>query len=499
MKKIHYILLAIFFSTIYFSAIAQKTLNEKEMKMVDKKVDSIMMLYLQYANFTSENEINKLSEEYTEGFFSLFTSKNTEIVNDLDLEKSTPKRISVEKYVNYVKAWYPTGLSITLPTQKKINPRFVDGKFQYTVEASKTLTGYFKNEAYQNYKDNLLFTVIFNNDMSSCKIQTIDVKGGRDTCSFYRKQAGNYIEKKSYKLAKDAYSKVLTLCPSDQEAITGQKRCDSLIESAKKPFYLIIRGIPGYSIFNVKDYNSGAKLTSKAGLSYGGGIGVELGVVKSQKSMLSVGIGFDLVFYKTTVTPSIQNGEVQNMPPDIDGDTYTLIYDKLQIEETDKLTYFQVPIYVKYTLFISPVFSLYGKLGGSIGLNISKQFSSTYSGEYKGKYDKYGGIILSGNELSAYGFGTYNNLTASGTNEYVNPLNISAFGGIGFNVTLSKLIELFLGFEYAYGFTNIAKIGNENYSVSHGRDNMSSVYGMSKVSFQDISAEVGIKIKLFKY
>jgi hypothetical protein len=104
-------------------------------------------------------------------------------------------------------------------------------------------------------------------------------------------------------------------------------------------------------------------------------------------------------------------------------------------------------------------------------------------------------VILYG--LPAYNFGTYDE-TIDATNSQINMLNISAFGGLGLTMTLSKSLDLFVGVEYTRGFSDIGKGDQEN-RITMGKGEINSLFGSSKVTTQAIGIELGLKLKIFKY
>jgi hypothetical protein len=495
MKNIFYIFAVSLLLMLGFSLNAQKTFNEKELKAIDRKVDSIMALYIQYSTFSSESDLNSLSDEYIEGFEELFPSKNTEIVNDLDFEKKTPKKITVDQYIKFVKEWYPVGLITEIKNLQKTTRHYADQKNLYSVKITKEVKGLFKNQATHKYRGDQLFTIEFDDQLASFKIQSIDEAHGSDSCNIFRKEADDLLNKKAYKLARDKYEKARKYCPSDPLVIAGIEKCTVILEN-QKPVFLLIHLSPGLATLNVTGNENGTTASTKSGFSYIAGVGVEAAVMKGKTGMLSIGITLDYASYNSTSTIDSIGGE--KSLTDIDNDLYSLLYNIYPLQEENSLGYLQVPLYLKYSMLLSKKLSLYGKVGASFGINISKNTTTTGNGEFKGRYDKYNGIILYGNELEAYGFGIYT-LNDKGTNNFVNSLNISAFAGIGLSFSLSKTTDLFFGADYNYGFSNIAKAGGDTYSVTEGRNDMNSIFGMSKASINMLNLQVGVNLQLFKY
>jgi hypothetical protein len=275
-----------------------------------------------------------------------------------------------------------------------------------------------------------------------------------------------------------------------------RKESDDLLN--QKPVFLLLHFSPGLATMNVTGNQQGTSVSTKSGLSYTGGVGAEAALLKRKTGMLSIGISIDYASFKSISSIDNINGINPDSLADIDNDNYLLHYDINALRETDNLSYLQFPLYLKYSLLLSEAISLYGKVGASLGVNISKKYTTTGNGDFKGEYGKYNGIILYGNELEAYGFGNYD-LAVKGTNNFVNPLNISAFAGIGINFSISKVTDLFLGADFNYGVSNIAKPGGTDYSITKGRNTINSIYGMSKANINMLNLQIGINLKIFQY
>jgi hypothetical protein len=493
------ILVTWFFLVVFpYMVSAQKTFTVNELKTIDQTVDSIMNLYSQYSLFSSDMET--LSDEYIEGFRDLFISPSAEIVNDLDadIKKKTPAKISVNTYIEYIRKWYSKGVGVNVTVLQKIAPRFVNQKYLLSIRASKELVGFYKNQQPWKYKGEQYLTIAFDEKLTEFKIQAIDLKGGTDTCEKWRNIAKTYFGKKDCKQAKTAYNKLLDLCPSDIDAITAKIKCDSCIEANKKPVFLVLHVLPGFSGINLKSGSELESFSSKSDFNFEAGIGVEVGLVKGIKGLLSAGLLFDIATYNSTMNLGRTDYTIPDLF-DYDNDKYNLICNIHSLEEMDNLMYFQIPLYIKYEYGFSPFLSLYGKLGGKAGFNLSKKYTSNGIGEYKGQYpDKFGGVILYGNDLPPeYGFGTYN-LSVDSTNNFVNNINISGFVGLGIDLKLSGKLDLFLGVEYTQGVTNINSTDGQFY-ISQGKNSVNSLYGTSKTTTHAFGVDVGVRYKLIRY
>ena len=482
---------------LYASTVsAQNRFSESDLNLIDQKVDSLISEYLHYSSFTSENDLTNISEEYLEAFPSLFTSPSTEIVNDLDFSNTTPKKITVAQYVKYAREWYPNGFSIDLANIRK-DPqiRTRNSNFLFAVDLQKTLGGFYKQQEQQNYEGDLRFTIEFDGQFNSFKIASIDEKGGSDTCVKNKQVARELLASSSCTKAKKAYENVLNFCPSDPDAIAGLKKCDSCLAANKKPLFVAFHLVPGSSSINLDGSNFGMNISAATGgnFSLEAGIGAELAVAKWKNGILSVGAMIDYSSFKGTSLLGYNADSIEST--DIDREVYRLKYTGNSVKEVDKLTSVQIPVYIQYQFMVSKALSLYIKAGGKLGLNIVSKYNTTGTFSYKGRYDQYGGVILY--NLPDYNFGTYNE-TVDNTNNQVNMLNISAFAGLGLNMSVSKKLDLFAGVEYTKGFSDIGN-GNPENRITTGKGQINSLFSSSKVTTQAIGVELGAKWKVFQY
>jgi hypothetical protein len=498
MKRFFYFITLLTVASLFaFTSSAQNKFSESDLATIDHKVDSLISQYQQFSSFISENDLTNISEEYLEAFPGLFSSPSTEVVNDLDFSNTTPKKIKVSQYVEYAREWYPNGFSTYLTNiQKDPQIRTRNNNYLFTVNLLKTLGGFYKQQEQQNYEGELLFTIEFDRQLSSFKIASIDEKGGSDTCAKSRQVAGELLASGACAKAKKAYENVLNFCPSDPESIAGIKKCDSCLDANKKPLFLTFHVLPGSSSIILDGNKFNLNISSGSGFNLGleAGIGVELAVVKWKKGILSAGAMIDYSSYHGTSILEYDSNTVADRI-DIDGDNYNLIYIANSVKEEDNLTSIQIPVYLQYEFLFSKIVALYVKVGGKVGFNLISKYKTSGTFNYRGQYNQYGGVILYG--LPAYNFGTYDE-TIDATNSQINMLNISAFGGLGLTMTLSKSLDLFVGVEYTRGFSDIGKGDQEN-RITMGKGEINSLFGSSKVTTQAIGIELGLKLKIFKY
>jgi hypothetical protein len=273
------------------------------------------------------------------------------------------------------------------------------------------------------------------------------------------------------------------------------RECDSLIELYRKPILIFAHIMPGLTGFRltetVNDYNPVQKKT----FSIGGGIGMEYTFLRKNRSLFGVGIALDYNTYKIMYTLDLVNDTLKNQI-DVDGDKYHLYSRLTYLEEKSSITFFEIPVYLTYSYWFSGNFAIFLKTGIKVGFTISKKYNSTGDGEYKGQYPSYNNIILYGNELSEWGFGTYD-LEYNGTNENLKGLNFSAFGGAGISFKFSERIKLDIGAYYTKGFSNLSQT-NEGMILSKNKDNIKSLTAFGKAKTQEFYLDVGIDFDLSK-
>jgi hypothetical protein len=504
MKRYIQITLSAVLCILFTNSYSQKSFTSAQQKIIESKVDSVLDLYREYAGFTKDIDEDQLTEEYIQGFLNLFSSGKTVIINDLDYTKATPPRITVDQYIEYVRDWYPGGLSIGVKTLKKDAPSFSDNKYHVVVRANKELKGLYKNQNLQIFKGEMRFVLDFNDRLSDFKISQIDDNKGSDSCNINKKTANDLLASNDFKKAKNYFLKALHWCPGDPECQAGILKAEEGIAQNLKPLYFTIHLMPGYSLLNVTpDKSLGVNFTSSSGLNYGGGLGVELAVLKNKTGMLSVGLRLEYAMYNSTIEADSISDAVKGLV-DPDNDNYTLLYKVTSLSEKDQISYFQVPVFVKYDLSLSKSFAIYFKLGAKAQLAVSKNYKTTGTGVFKGMLTDsiYNNTIIYGNEISKngvdYGFGTYA-LDVSKSNENLNSLFFSANAGVGFTLDLSKSIGIFFGADYTMGLSDIAKSGGKNFSLSRGRDKIYSLYGYSTASLSNLQAEVGLKFRIMEY
>ncbi|HNW74036.1 MAG TPA: outer membrane beta-barrel protein [Bacteroidales bacterium] len=492
----------------------QREFTEEEKALLDLRIDSVIQRYQQLAGFYNEYTFGSLNEEYLEAFPAMFTSPDVEILNDLDPENLTPQKITVTQYIQYVREWHPYGLTVELSQILKKPPKTFNDI--YTVQAHKYIQMNYKGEELLEKDNDLFFTIVFDENLNNLRISSIDKVGGSDSCNINKDNARRLLASGACELAKESFDKARQFCPSDPDIASGTARCDSCIrandsirETLRKPFYLTFHVAPGSSGLSF----DGAKydvpdITAVSGMkiSYEIGVGAEIAVLKGRGGMLGIGLGIDYCAYSGSAKLANYSSVIKNRE-DMDNDTYNLIYKINSLEETDKVSYLQIPVYVNYEYGLSRTFALFVKAGGKFGLNLShsvtiEKGSLTFTGEY----DKYGKVVL--HDLPEYNFRTYsgNEVQYNDNSEKsVSSMNISVFGDIGLRIRFSDKLEGFISGGYTKGFSDIGtgsqahELANDNGKKTTAVTRVNSLFTKSKVTTQALGIDIGLKFKLFQY
>ena len=290
----------------------------------------------------------------------------------------------------------------------------------------------------------------------------------------------------------------MDLCTSDIEALSAQKKCDSCIQANKKPVSLVLHATPGTAGITLQKSDDIKSFSSESEFNLAAGIGVEVGLVRQGRGLLSAGLSLDYASYNSNLGVDLYHDTVYNRV-DYDGDPYSIISEMKNLKETDHLSYLQVPLYVRYDYSFSRIIALYLKVGAKAGFTISNKYTTTGSCNYKGKYSEdYGGVILYGNDLpEGYNFGLYD-VSIDATNKQVGSFDLSVFGGLGLNFAVTSKLDIFLGAEYTQGVSNISNNSGE-FDLTTKKTDVSSFIGYSKATTHAFGVDIGLRFKLMKY
>jgi hypothetical protein len=487
---------------ISIPSIAQ-TFTKKELQAVNQQTDSLLNLYMKYANFTVDGY--SLSELYISDFKNLFTSTNVIILNDIDETHQTPSEVTVEAYVSNVKKWYAGGLETDLENITKGTPLRKNNNIELEVDAKKHILGYYMDKARYDTTINLKFFLSFDNFVNKASIFRISKPEiAKDSLEYklLNREAENFFYKKDYVNAKKRFEQSLLIFSNATYPAIQITKCEQEIEKQKydkrKPLYLLLSLQPNFTTLSINSKESNNSPSASSGFGIAGGIGVEMDLVKNRnrKFFGGVGIGLKYSTFETTITLSSLADKVKNQL-DIDKDTFDLLVSVKGLKEKLKLTYFEIPMYIQMKYLITESLSLRFRVGVKLDLSISKKYESSGYAEYIGQYGKdYNYIILYGNELSAYGFGSemtkYN-----GTNSSLQEFYLSGLAALGVGYKINNTFNLFGNFQYNLGLTDIFKATAADYHISYKKGSLNSMSGFLSGKASSLGIELGITMRIF--
>lgn len=502
MKKSRYIS-AFAMCLIVGSTVFSQTFSPSDLKIISQKADSLLSRYGTYSSFTKD--AMTIDQSYIDGFKGLFKYPDEEITNDLDPKDETPRSVTITQYINYVKAWYSAGIGVDIRVTEKKPPVVKDNLGSMDIYFEKSLLGFYKDQTEYRKKVNLVMTMVFDTKLKSFSIGTVVDPEFRASHQEMKKQyamsvenGDNYIKIRNYEKALAAYQQALLFKPGDSYATSKIKICQSYLEQVKasnrKPAYLNVHLLPALTNAKLTGTSGTETPSSSSVFAFGGGLGFEYALTKSDKGMLLIGAALDYMPYKSKITMSNYLDTINTT--DKDGDKVKLINSLNNITENLSLSMFEIPIYVSYRFLLSKSAFLYLKAGLKLGFLIGKKYTSTASGDYKGQYAQYSNIILY--DLPTYGYGNYPSVTSKTSTTTLSGMDLSGFGGVGFGFNVSNSVSLHLGVNYTYGFSSLSGGGNSNYKLSKDNTDIQSMTGLGKVKTSALAFEIGVNFKLTK-
>jgi hypothetical protein len=266
--------------------------------------------------------------------------------------------------------------------------------------------------------------------------------------------------------------------------------------TAHKSVYLLLKLNPVISSISTVPVSTENNFTSSSAINFCGGAAVEIDLYTREKIQIGAGIGINYLSISSELATSKYVDSVPNLT-DIDKDKYTLLVSMNNVKQELTLTYVDIPVYGQLKYSFAKKFYLMANLGVSFSFLVNNKYTTTTAADYRGKYDEYNGIILYGNELSAYGYGQYNMNVNSSDNKSFNGMNINVFGKAGFGYRISNKVNAFLNIGYCYGLTNIFKQdGSGSYHLSTGNTEMGTLGGLVKGNASLITMEIGVSFKV---
>lgn len=270
---------------------------------------------------------------------------------------------------------------------------------------------------------------------------------------------------------------------------------------------LVVSGLTSFSQTNQSLYFNGnvgmnslsysiSGGTSKPKLGYGGKIGYIYHFTPNWG--IGTGVGFSF-----SATNGYLNGTKISIENQIDdeGDLYRGDFYFRNWQEKQTFFIAEVPLFVhyQYDFGLEKRRQIYIYLGAKCQLPLMAKYQVTDGEiEKQGYYDKWNIIFF---KMPNHGFGTEKNKGTSGVLSL--PINVSASLGIGFSFEVSKIIDIYVGGTFDYGFMNL-KSENQGDLLSFDKNNQLQYRGIllssitKKANLISVQGEAGIRIAIGK-
>ena len=470
-KTTFYLLVGvILFSAVLSKSMYSQEFNPNELKVIHKKVDSLLQSYKLFNTFTEDDR--QISQKYVDSFKKLFgdkkTQKNTLIFNDIEKTGYLEEKVSISEYIKSVKVFYKEGgLGITIKDVTYEKPTLIKphenkiyvkpNKYKINVNIKKRVFGFFQNKSTFDETYDMTITITFN----------IRKKGFFDFIIQGVNSNETFIDDQSKECK---YEAEFLLSPAVSRIVNKDKKFRN-------------------------DYKSGFQLNLNLSYYY----------FKYKDIKIGAGIGLGLCKYRAKLF--IKNYQETNPGiKDVDGNVYDLLVKANgSIDDIPKLTYFDVSVHLinfKNYKWLSNIrwfdgLEVSASTGFLFSFNISKKAEIktsdlTTEGDYNG--------TIKSNDPN---LGFYNNKEIN--EEYdikISSMNVSYFGKIGISKPIVHNLSINVGFNYVYGLSNISGYGeDEKYIVERKDGEITNTYNSimvkgSKTHTQMSGVYFGLSYKL---
>lgn len=191
--------------------------------------------------------------------------------------------------------------------------------------------------------------------------------------------------------------------------------------------------------------------------------GVDLGYTffEKQGNRLEVNLGVGYKYLKSTmgINPMSYSYDAP-ASADMDKNTYIRFCDVSGFEQSIKLDYVTVPVYLQYSYGITDWFRVHALAGIKMGFNVGT-FISGCEGSVTsyGVYPQYGDLVIKENYLNDFGKVNF----ASNQCDKADSNGFQAWGvlGAGVDFRIYGPLWIDLGIRYNIGFTDVFKKGSE--------------------------------------
>lgn len=467
------------------SVVAQQPTTPLERKIIEKALD----------NFEMYKSCITVADEETKSYFlDLFKDKSIPVYNDL-LGVTNKREISVLEYLNEQKN------QLVAPIIKlcNINREKIwedKGKWKIQLSFDKSLSYqnpcgiHFDTQEFYGKMFRETMVLLYDQDNDKCLIESItgkidskrtlpedycflESKDKRDSRILYKHPDGH-----SENLKFNSFGQMLLTAghnPNqfvyddyDVVVTTNYQPDCHLMSLSYKSYHWKIKphfdlGLGQALAFGDKSFYSSESAKSSS-------FGIDAGYIFPSKSNVKLTAFMGLGFSSTSLNLSYQNSYYSfKTNQDIDGDTYTRIYEDLNVNQTTKITEFSAPVYLDLEWRANPWVSLYLDLGLRFNLNMSTSVSE-FSGSAQnvhGIYSDYDDLLLD-YQWGYNGFTqqldlTKNNL-CDGEYLHVNKFTPDLLVGAGLRFQIPRTsFAIDLGVGYQKGLSDIITSGLSRY------------------------------------
>lgn len=405
--------------------------DKDEQEYIDKNVKLLMQKLERYSSLSKDGK--NISLTYIDSFSYLFSDgKNAIVCNDIDPESQLNSYVSLRTYIDSLKSWYSSGVSVYIKIKQIEKPEWRYGSddiLWINVIISKTTFGFYKNKKIHDEKNKLCVIIEFNKNLKDFNIFTIQNKKPKNHNSGF-------------------YSGII-LNPLYSQLISSELNNSNL----------------SFNNFSVeKTFNYIA--------------GLELGYYLNENIGFATGIEY--FNFKTKISLKNYSSNIDTF--DIDADNYLRQISIDDINEEIEYSYLNIPVSLKLRMKHQKISYLF-----SVGLVVSSLINQSHTINGKANYVGYYSDLGEIKDLPEYGLYSNYDLIIKKLPDF-NPLYISYFASfdvliplgspninVGFGVNLinglNSLNDPKSGFQLSRDIddcNSLMDLNNENHINSFG-------------------------------
>jgi hypothetical protein len=209
-------------------------------------------------------------------------------------------------------------------------------------------------------------------------------------------------------------------------------------------------------------------LSSSSGNSFR--ILFEMGYFFSKHSGILTGIGYEDYSNEFSL-----NSYTDSFPSiDMDNEAYERRVSALETMEHQDISMINIPLSFIYRIPVSRRAGFFLSAGMNLSIPIVKNYTSSGTYTFTGYYSSYNVLF---HDLPEYGFPSDTQSNSEGSLD-LEPYIINAIAGAGFQVSLSKNLQVALGVNYKRSLTDISQSGTEEtFQLSSDINQINSMLG----------------------